>query len=86
MESPVLRCIRPYTVSALVLDFLSPEEKSLWGRLRVVHSLVVGVVVHDLMCRCVEGGGNKLRGTPFTEKCNGHHTKDWTNLFETSAG
>jgi hypothetical protein len=46
MESPVLHCVRPYTASALILDFLSPEDECLWGRLRFTHLLVVGVV-HD---------------------------------------
>ena len=70
MESPVLHCIRPYTASALVLDFLSPEDESLWGRLRFTHLLVVGVV-HDLMCWCVEGVGRNS-----VDKRDGHQTKN----------
>ncbi len=53
-EGPVLHSIQPYTVSALVLDFLSPEDKILWGRLRYTHSLVVAVVHDDALVLCVE--------------------------------
>ena len=61
-------------MSALVLDFLSPEDESLWVRLRFAHSLVVGVV-HDLICWCVEGGGRNS-----VDKRDGHQKKNIGSL------
>lgn len=51
-ESPVLHCVGT-GASALVLDFLSPENEILWDKIRFTHSLVVGIVHDD----DVWGGG-----------------------------
>ncbi len=67
------------TASALVLDFLSPEDEILWGRLRFAHLLVVGVV-HDLMCWCVEGGQQKLRGYSMHRETQQTPDKEYWSL------
>ena len=52
-ESPVLHCVGT-GASTLVLDFLSPENEILWGKIRFTHSLVVGVVHDDDVCGAEE--------------------------------